>query len=392
MSVVPLGGGPPRRRPSSAGWLVAGVAALAVLTAVAARLGLVEAVRQAVWVRPPALSAADFPLGVSSPDDGVVSIPMRATRVGLVPRGCTAPLLWAARPAGLFSTAYALEVEAARFMREDDLVRALVLGSDNGGVDLAALPVSTLAMAWSTLSAAAPRTVLLLGRSRGSELMGALPGLSSPAGLQGKRLGVEEASAAEYFALWVLARFGLALEDVKVVPLHTGFEAGQALVSGEVDAAVGAAGEVGLAVESVGGTVLATTADAPHLVATVLVVRGDFATRYPDAIRRLVRGVLDANQQLARDAQLAQTAVAEVAPELKAPLEALAASPPANLQENLAFFGVSGPAAVTYAELLKSAGALASKLKRLLPERPVPPPEDTVDLGALKYVSAAPAP
>ena len=50
-----------------------------------------------------------------------------------------------------------------------------------------------------------------------------------------------------------------------------------------------------------GGKVLATTADAPHLLATVLVARGDFAARYPDAVRRVLRGLLDAGQGVLKD-------------------------------------------------------------------------------------------
>ena len=40
---------------------------------------------------------------------------------------------------------------------------------------------------------------------------------------------------------------------------------------------------------------VSSTVDAPHLIATVLVARGYFAARYPDAIRRVLRGALDAN-------------------------------------------------------------------------------------------------
>jgi ABC-type nitrate/sulfonate/bicarbonate transport system substrate-binding protein len=130
--------------------------------------------------------------------------------------------------------------------------------------------------------------------------------------------------------------------------------------------------------------VLATTADAPHLIATVLVARGDFAARYPDAIRRVLRGLLDATKALQKDALPGARLLGEVAPYLGDPRDALSAAPPANLRDNLAFFGLSGEAPVTYDELFHSAGLLFAKLGK---SPPPPPSEDTRDLGALKYVA-----
>jgi ABC-type nitrate/sulfonate/bicarbonate transport system substrate-binding protein len=151
-----------------------------------------------------------------------------------------------------------------------------------------------------------------------------------------------------------------------------------------VDAVAGLLGDVDPAAKEVGATRLTSTADAPHLLATVLVTRGDFAARYPDAIRRVIRGVLDANAQVLKDRSEAARVLGTLAPQLGDPMEAIGAAPPATLKENLAFFGIADEAPVTYAELFKSATELNQKLFNA---PPAPEPEDTADLGALKYVA-----
>ncbi|HYH97220.1 ABC transporter substrate-binding protein, partial [Hyalangium sp.] len=192
-----------------------------------------------------------------------------------------------------------------------------------------------------------------------------------------------------YFALWVVSRMGLRTTDVRWVDLPSTLDAGRALREGRADAVVGLWGDVELAARDRGGAVLATTADAPHLIATVLVTRGDFAARYPDAVRRVLRGLLDAGQSVQKEPGPAARMLGDVAPYLGDPTEAIRSAPPATLADNRAFFGLSGEAPVTYDELFQSASALFQKLKR---GAVAPPAEDTRDLGALKYVSEARGP
>ncbi len=362
---------------------------LAAASVYASRAGWVERARNKIWGRAPRLSAGDFPAGVSAPVDVVASVPTRPTLVGVVPRGAVAPLLWAAgddERVGLFRAAYALDVQVRRYPKEDDLKRALIKGGEAGGVDVAVLPASSLAMSSLALRDAAPRAVMLLARSRGLDVLGAAPGIKSPVELAGKRIGTEPKSASHYFALWVLSRAGLTLRDVTLVPLDSTARAGEALRRGEVDAAAGTLGDVGPAVKEKGGTLVSTTADAPHLVAWVLAARGEFLARYPDAMRRLVRGALDANAQALKDSGPAVLALGSVAPELGDPNDVLAAEPPAQLKDNLAFFGLAGEAPVTYQELYQSAVALQAKV---LGQSPPTDVDDTADPSVLKYVSAA---
>jgi ABC-type nitrate/sulfonate/bicarbonate transport system substrate-binding protein len=274
------------------------------------------------------------------------------------------------------------------YARDEELRRALAFGAENGGVDMAAISVDRLAAWGSLLRDAAPRTVLLLGRSKGQEALAAV-GVKELTGLRGKRLGVYPQSSSQYFALWLLARAGLRVTDVKWVDLPSTLDAGRALREGRVDAAAGLWGDVELAARDRGGSVLATTVDAPHLVSTVLVVRGEFAARYPDALRRVLRGLLDAATAVKKDPTAGARLLGEVAPYLGDPVAAVESAPPATLADNRAFFGLSGEAPVTYDELFQSAAALYAKMNRT---PAVPDAEDTRDLGALKYVSEARGP
>lgn len=359
------------------------------------RLGL----RQQATVR---LSAGDFPAGATAPVGDVASIPLRPTRIGFTPRGSSASLLLAAGGVesgdaehgadrtwdGLLKTSYALDSRAVVFAREEDLKAALELGGKRGGIDFAALSVDRVAQWGNSLRDAAPRVILLLGRSQGQEALAAV-GIEEVAGLNRKRVGAYKHSGAHFFGLWVLARAGLGVNDVRWVDLGSNLEAGRALREGRVDAVFGLRGDIELAAKDRGGKVLVTSADAPHLLATVLVVRGDFAARYPDAVRRVLRGVLDASQATLRDPHASARLLGEVAPYLGDPTEAIRSAVPATLADNQAFFGLAGEAPVTYDELYGSAVAIYQRLGRI---QSAPPAEDTRALGPLKYVAEARGP
>jgi len=361
----------------------------------ASRLGLLDRLQARFFPRKLKLSSGDFPAGVVAPIGGA-AVPLRPVRVGFVPRGSSAALLVATggavfadkpepeqAPEGLLKTSYDLNSRAVAFARDDELMAALRQGADQGGVDAAAMTVDRLAEWASALRDAAPRAILLLGRSHGLEALASL-GPKTLQDLRGKKVAVARHTACEYFALWLTARAGLPLDDVKWVEVPTVAEAGKALREGRVDAAVGFAGDLELALRDRTGTVLASTADAPHLVATVLVVRGEFAARYPDAIRRLARGLLDAGRSVGKDSQDGARRLGEVAPYLGDPTDAIRLAPPATLEENLGFFGMRGEPPVTFDELFSSAGALFIRLGRTAT---VPEPDEVRDLAALRYAS-----
>jgi ABC-type nitrate/sulfonate/bicarbonate transport system substrate-binding protein len=365
------------------------------------RLGYVERVKARIRGKAPVrLSSGDFPAGVAAPIGEIASVPLRPTLIGFTPRGSSAALLLATGgaaplatvsagdPKGLFKSSYALDARAAVFTREEDLRRALAFGAENGGVDLAVMSVDRLAQWVVSLRDAAPRTVLLVGRSRGQEALAGV-GVDRPLDLKGKRIAAYPQSPSYYFALWVLSRARLTLSDVRWVDLESERDAGRALREGRADAVAGLLGDVEPAARERGGKMISTTVDAPHLIAAVLVARGDFAARYPDAIRRVIRGLLDAGTSLRRDSTEGARLLGDVAPYLGDPTDAVKSAPAATIKENLAFFGLAGEAPVTYDELYQSAADLFAKIGRTATP---PPPEDTRDLAALKYVAEARGP
>lgn len=370
----------------------------------ASRLGYLDRLQARLFpkaVPPVRLTPGDFPAGVAAPVGDIASIPLRPTLIGFTPRGSSAALLLATgsasppdsppapdRRTGSFKSDYALDAAAVVYAREKDLKEAISAGAEHGGVDMAILSVDRLARWMPELRDAAPQTVMLVGRSRGQEALAAVSA-QSLGELRGKRLAAYPDGSGYYFALWALSRAGLSLRDVKWVDLPTNLDAGRALREGRADAVVGLFGDVDLAARDRGGKVLTTTADAPHLVASVLVVRGEFLARYPDAVRRVIRGLLDAGSSVAKERLPAARLLGEVAPYLGDPRDAIGSAPPATLADNLAFFGLSGEAPVTYDELFQSAGALFVKTGRL---KSAPVAAESRDLGALKYVSEARGP
>lgn len=371
---------------------------------VASRSGVLDRIRAHLLARPGRsipLAAGDFPAGVSAPVGNLAAIPLRPTLVGFVPRGTSASLLLAAGGAspsvsaalashpspsagkGLFKKAYALDVRAVAFSDETALRRALLRGGDKGGVDMALLSVDRLAESYPALRNASPRVELLVGRSQGNVALAAV-GLKHLGDLRGKRVAVDRDSPGAYFALWLLSRVGLSASQIRWVSLASPSQAAEALREGKADAVVGPYGAVAKAAKDRGGAVLSTTADAPHLLAQVLVSRGDFAARYPDAVNRILRGLLDAGAEVSRHPLPAARELGDIAPNLGDPREAIRRASPASLADNLAFFGVSGTAPVTYAELFRSASALFVRLGRV---KHAPPPERTRDLAPLRAVA-----
>src|SRR5712692_2857960 len=280
--------------------------ALALLTAgyvAGSRLGVIERLPARFFPRfqrALKLSTGDFPAGVAAPVGELASVPLRTTLIGFTPRGSSAALLLATggvrsadldppqRSAeGILKAAYAMNARAVVFAREGDLRKALAAGAENGGVDLAAISVDRLAYWWTSLRDAAPRTVLLTGRSYGQEALAAVGAQALP-DLKGRRVAVYSQGSAYYFALWAMSRAGLGVGEVKFVELGSTLDAGSALREGKADAVAGLFADVELAASDRGGKVLATTADAPHLVSTVLVSRGEFVARYPGAVRRIL--------------------------------------------------------------------------------------------------------
>ncbi len=334
---------------------------------------------------PSRISSGDFPAGAAAPVGDLAALPLRPIRLAALARGGSAPLLLAAGGIGhhkdsLVSRSYGLDLDMTLTQDERTLFEELRLGGERGGVDAAVLSVDRFVRARHELRDLKLKAVMLTSWSRGQDAVAAGAGIEHPSALKGQKVAVPTGSPARYFLLWTLAQAGLSASDIQEVRVASASESARLLREARVDAAAGIAVELaGPARERAGGQI-ASTADSPFLVAHILVMRGDVLARVPDAARRLVRALLDANDQAKRDPLEAAKLLGNAAGYLGDPREAMKLTAPATLADNLAFFGIRGDAPVRYEELLLSASMLWRKLGEPTDESPV---SDTRDLGPL---------
>jgi ABC-type nitrate/sulfonate/bicarbonate transport system substrate-binding protein len=342
---------------------------------------------------PVSLGAGHFPPGAAAPASDVVRVPTRPLKVVALARGSAASLLLACGGAGAHKDApvtkgFGLEVDLNLLADERALSDSLALGGDRpGGADAAVVSVDRFAQLRAILSDAKLKAVLLMSRSRGHEAIAGAAGVSQVASLRARKVAVPTRSPARFFLLWELSQVPMSPSAVELVPVLSSADAARLFREARVEAAAGAASDLAGPARERAGAIIATSADAPQLIATVLVVRSEFLARYPDAVRRLVRAELDAADAAARDPVDSARLLNQAAPQLGDPFEAIKSDPPAQLAENLAFFDIRGDSPVRYEELFKSAADLWKKLGE---PSDASLPSETRELGPLLAAAASP--
>ena len=316
--------------------------------------------------RRPRLSSGDFPAGAAAPVGDLAALLNRPVRLTALPRGSTVVPLVALGGVGLrkdspLSRAYGIEGELTLSQDEGHLAQALVLGGEHAGADAAIVTVDRLPAIRDAARDAKLKAVMLVSWSRGHDAVAAVGGVDQIASLKGRKVAIPE-GPGRFFLFWHLAQAGLSVGDLGDVRVKSATEAALFLREGRVEAAAGIAQELAGPAKERGGRLIATTADAPFLIADVLVVRSEFLARYPDSVRRLVRGLTDAGEAVLKDPTEGAKLLGASAPLLDTPPEAIKSDPPATLAENLAFFGLRGNAPVRFDELYASAAGLLAKL------------------------------
>ena len=327
-------------------------------------------------------------MGATSPAYERTSMVLRPTYIGTTVRGYAIPLLWAAGEEegeeGLWRESFAVEVRVRVFASSAELSKALAQGGDNGGVDMAILSMPTLLLGAPGLKPAVPRVLMLMGWSRGQDVLVGTQGVHHPVQLRNKRVAVEMWGPGHHLLLWTLSRAGLRLSEIELLALPSAVEAGAFLEKGEADVVAGLYGELLPWVQQNKGEFLDSTADVPHLVASVMVARGSFVARYPEVVLRVLRGVFELEQNMGRHRRRMLKNFKQKYPRLQGPEQLMQEEPLASMEENLAFFGLYGQAAVGYAELYQSTMALASKLYE---RPPAPRVEESLELAPLKRLA-----
>lgn len=123
--------------------------------------------------------------------------------------------------------------------------------------------------------------------------------ISNVGQLRGKKVVLAGNSPSQYFVLNALINGGVQPSEVEFVYTQTAFEAAAAFAAKkELAGAVSWAPDIYNLSKVKGNKLLVTTAEANHLIADVWFARADFAKDNPQIIEALVRGFLDAVEQL----------------------------------------------------------------------------------------------
>lgn len=220
----------------------------------------------------------------------------RPIKVGIVQYGGFAGGLMAnggvkPSPDSIFTAKHGVEVE---FVQIDDLVQmasAFRVGGDGGGLDMMATTVDMFALQYDALKDIKPVTFMQTDWSRGGDAIAVRAGINTAEDLKGKTVAVAEATPSHFLLLYVLSQVGLSNNDVKPIYTNSAIEAADIFKAGNADACVSWSPFVYFAADDVpGASILASTLDATNLLGGTMVVRGDFAARYPDAVSAFLKG------------------------------------------------------------------------------------------------------
>jgi sulfonate transport system substrate-binding protein len=117
--------------------------------------------------------------------------------------------------------------------------------------------------------------------------------------LRGRKVAVLKGTATHLAGVKILAQFGLTEQDVKLVNLDTN-SAKSALVTKDIDAAVGASDYLALRDQGVSRVIFTTKGGDPKLTSNGLFLGNqDFIQKYPEVTQRVVKQLVVAAQWLA---------------------------------------------------------------------------------------------
>ncbi|TML67155.1 MAG: transporter substrate-binding domain-containing protein [Actinobacteria bacterium] len=120
------------------------------------------------------------------------------------------------------------------------------------------------------------------------------PNIRSVKDLKGKKVAYEEGTTSDLLLRYALAKNGMSIKDIKVVPIPAA-DAGAAAIAGKVDAAVTYEPYLTAALKQGKGFHLIYTAGKrPGIISDLLAVNPDFARAHPDAIVGALRAWGDA--------------------------------------------------------------------------------------------------
>lgn len=202
-------------------------------------------------------------------------------RLGLQPWLGYGPL-WVAEEKGFFDK-HGVDVELTNFNWDQDMVAALA----SGNLDVIAAATNTTIAAIN--GGADVKGFLILDLSAEADAILAGEGVNSVADLKGKKVAFESGATSDLLMNYALKQNGMSLSDIEHVPMGAS-EAGLALISGQVDAAVTYEPYISAALsQGDGHKVLYTAAEKPGLISDMLIASAEWLQAHPQEAEGIIR-------------------------------------------------------------------------------------------------------
>jgi NitT/TauT family transport system substrate-binding protein len=230
-----------------------------------------------------------------------------------------------------------VEVELSKI--DDTAARraALSSGQVNGSVDI----VDSFVCARS--SGVPASVVLKLDDSIGGDGIVAKKSIKSITDLRGKTVAFPKDQPSHFFLLSLLEKEGMSMKDLTGKGVNEADQAGNAFVSGSVDAAVTWEPYLTKAAQMPDGHILTSSRETPGLIVDVFTVRDDYLKSNPKEVEAFIKGWFkavqywkdnpsDANEIMAKALKLETKEFSEMIKGIKY----------ADLEENQAFFKFDG--------------------------------------------------
>ena len=138
------------------------------------------------------------------------------------------------------------------------------------------------------------KVFLILDESYGADAIVVSPKIKSVEDLKGKKLAYTRGSPSHFFLIQILKKHGLSMNDISRVEVDDPGRAGEAFISGNVDAAVTWEPNITQIVNSGKGRVLESTRTTPDLIIDTMVVSPDIYEKRKADIQTSVNGWLRA--------------------------------------------------------------------------------------------------
>jgi len=190
--------------------------------------------------------------------------------------------LWVAQEKGFFDK-HGVEVELTNFNWDQDMVAAVASGNLNV---IAAATNTTIAAINAGVDV---KGFLILDLSAEADAILAAKDIQAITDLKGKKVAFESGATSDLLINYALKQNGMSVADVEHVPMGAS-EAGLALISGQVAAAVTYEPYISAALKQADGhKVLYTAAEKPGLISDLLIANSTWLQEHPKDAEAIIR-------------------------------------------------------------------------------------------------------